>query len=79
MLKPLKLDSYKCNRETAALLVVRSCTESGSQWLSVWMERSVMGGVPLGLVLGLILFGIFTSGINSGIKCTDSKFVVAPC
>jgi len=37
--------------------------------------RSVTSGVSQRLVLGLILFNIFISYINHGVKCTLSKFV----
>lgn len=33
-----------------------------------------MSGVSQGLVLGLSLFNIFVSDIDSGIKCTHSEF-----
>ena len=52
-------------------LAAGSSPESGSQWLSVWIEICDECGTPQQSVLGLILF---TNDIDSGIEYILSKF-----
>ncbi|PKU42944.1 rna-directed dna polymerase from mobile element jockey-like [Limosa lapponica baueri] len=57
-----------------------------TQWIRNWLDgctwrvainglwRSMMSGTPKGLVLGLVLFNIFVSDMDSGIGCSLYKF-----
>ena len=54
-------------------LTAGSSPESGGQWLNVWGEIS--NKCSPWSVVGPVLFNIFINDINSGVKCTLSKFV----
>ena len=73
----------------ASKLETHSSEGRPTRWIRIWLDghtqrvvvnglmsqwRPVMNGAPQELVLGLALFDILMSDMDSGIKCTLSKF-----
>lgn len=44
-----------------------------SNMKSIW--EPVIGGIPLGLILGSVLCNVFISDLDDGTQCTHRKFV----